>query len=118
MADLCYTNVGDAESGRRIKNIGIATAPVYAGERIEAVRAGLPEVSGNGAEGGSSTDGPIWDSINLDDGLIDTVRVGGGGGDLDPTAKPELPRCYAADLYINGSLAAQLTLHLQEGKTK
>ena len=118
MANLCYTNVGDAESGRKIKNIGIATAPVYAGETVEAVRAGLPEVSGNGNEGGSSTDGPIWESRNLEDGLTDTVRVGGGGGDLDPTAKPELPQCYVADLYLNGSLAAQLTLRLQEGETK
>lgn len=118
MANLCYTNVGDAESGRKIKNIGIATAPVYAGETVEAVRAGLPEVSGNGNEGGSSTDGPIWVSRNLEDGLTDTVRVGGGGGDLDPTAKPEVPQCYAANLYLNGSLAAQLTLRLQEGETK
>ena len=115
MADIIYTNIGDAESGRKIKNIGIATAPVYAGETVEAVRAGLPKVSGTGNEGGSSTEGPIWGSQNLKEGLTGTVSFGGGGGDLDAAAEPQLPQCYAADLYLNGSLAAQLTLRLQEG---
>ena len=41
---------------------------------------------------------------------------GGGYSGVFDEEKFDLPRYYAADLYINGSLAAELTLPLLKGE--
>ncbi|MEI3363528.1 MAG: hypothetical protein V8R75_13855 [Oscillospiraceae bacterium] len=63
--------------------------------------------------GGSSTDGSAWSSRTLEEGWGPTVRLGGGGsGGGFPFS---LPGAYAADLYLNDALAAELTLLPVEG---
>ena len=72
---------------------------------------------GNQGGGGSSSDGSSWASTRLGPGDLDgDLFLGGGGsgyqglGELAP-----LPASYAADLYLNGELAAELTLLPVEG---
>ncbi len=58
---------------------------------------------------GSSTSGESWGSKPLENGWESPVFLSGGGGGGYETA-PDRPGYYAADLYLNGILDAELTL--------
>ena len=100
------------ENGKKLKSIGLSAMPLYGSETAEKIT--LPKLSGNGSEGGSSTNGEIWETQILQNGLIGTLNVGGGGGDIDAEAEPEMPRCYAADFYVNGEFIEHLTMNPQK----
>ena len=72
--------------------------------------------AGSDSGSGSSSGGENWASQDLPLGWESPIFLGGGGsggqgiGDLPPR-----PASYAADLYLNGELAAELTLLPAEG---
>ena len=63
--------------------------------------------------GSYSTDGGSWGGKSLDPGWDSPVFLSGGGTSAD--GMPEPPACYAVNLYLNGQLAAELTLLPVEG---
>ena len=102
--------VGDPDRKNAYFQIGVSVVPLEAGEERPELR---PARDG----GGSSSTGETWMSASLEPGDLDgTVFLGGGGGggqgigDLGP-----MPAAYAADLYLNRELAAELTLLPVEG---
>lgn len=105
------THLGTAEDREKIEGLGISIAPVYSGEtRPENLTAAIVYNSE-----GSSNSGESWASQKLIPGWGPIVEIGGGGTTFDAERDVVLPEYYAADLYINNELAAQLDLHLQEG---
>ncbi len=103
------THLGTAQDRDQIGSLGLSVAPVYAGEtRPDHLK--MP----SGSSGGSSSSGERWSSLQMNPGWGPAVELFGGGGTFDPEEDAELPEYYAADLYINGVLAAQLELRLQE----
>lgn len=103
--------LGSEEEKSAIKQLGVSVLPLDEGEQRPALRS-----AGSGSGGGSSNHGEDWVSRELDSDWGPVALMGGGGGssafDEDSLL---LPDCYAADLYINGQKAAELTLRLQEG---
>ena len=110
--DISYTYLGAEENGKKLKSIGLSAMPLYGSETAEKIT--LQKLNGNASEGGSSTNGEIWETQILQNGLVGTLNVGGGGGDIDPGSEPEMPRCYAADFYVNGEFAEHLTMNPQK----
>ncbi len=101
------TYVGDEARKSEIKHLGVSTAPVASLTEERPVLANPGTIDGSG----SSTDGSDWSAKPLEPGWGPEVWMSGsgGGGDFD-IGKPNLPAAYAADLYINGSKAAELIL--------
>ncbi len=104
--------IGEPDGQAAYHQIGVSVAPMAEGEE-------RPELRNPGNQGGSgsSSDGSSWVSTRLGPGDLDgPIFLGGGGsgyqglGELGP-----LPASYAADLYLNGELAAELTLLPVEG---
>lgn len=96
-----------------VHQVGISYAPWPANQE-------RPQLETPGAENAvsSGTQGDCWATETLHEGQNPVIDLGGGGysepfGDSWLT----LPQRYAADLYINGELAAQLTV-LPEEKAK
>lgn len=84
-----------------IYEIGVSVAPIRDGDLAHP---------GTGNSSGGSTDGSSWGSRSLEPGWESTVLLLGGGsfgGDPENFTPPE---SYAADLYLNGEKAAELTL--------
>lgn len=105
------THLGTGSERNDIRQIGLSVAPVFSGEtRPENLHAAV----GTYSSGGSSS-GRDWFSRTLDPGWGPTFYQGGSGGSFDPAGDNELPEYYAADLYLNNKLVAQIDLHLQEG---
>lgn len=101
---------GPEEEKADIRHIGLSTAPI----REEGVR---PELThpGDGEGGGSSNGGDSWGAQTLRGDWDWEIWISGGGsGGLDPE-RYELPGAFAADLYINGTKTAELTLLPVEG---
>ena len=108
------THLGTESERNGIRQIGLAVAPVFSGEtRPENLHAAVGAHSS-----GSSSTGEDWFSCILDPGWEPAFYQGDSGSSFDPAYDNELPEYYAADLYINNNLAAQIDLHLQEGVTK
>ena len=100
--------LGGADEESALSRIGVSYAPMGEGEERPTLQ--NPEHPDGG---GSSTDGSAWSSRTLEEGWGPTVRLGGGGsGGGFPFS---LPGAYAADLYLNDVLAAELTLLPVEG---
>lgn len=100
--------LGGADEQSALSRIGVSYAPMGEGEERPTLQ--NPEHPDGG---GSSTDGSAWSSRTLEEGWGPTVRLGGGGsGGGFPFS---LPGAYAADLYLNDVLAAELTLLPVEG---
>ena len=104
--------IGEPDGQAAYRQIGVSVDSMAAGEE-------RPELRNPGNQGGSgsSSDGSSWASTRLGPGDLDGVLfLGGGGsgyqgiGELGPP-----PVSYAADLYLNGELAAELTLLPVEG---
>lgn len=106
------THLGTAEDRGKIEGLGLSVAPVYSGEKRPD---NLTAVTGYSSGGGSSN-GESWGSQRTEPGWGPAIVLNrGGGGTFNPQRDAVLPEYYAADLYINNKLAAQLDLHLQEG---
>ena len=103
-----YTG-GPADKARYTA-LGVSGAPLkWSEERPELQAPGL------GRGGGSSSSGESWHSVPLKGDWDDHLSLGGGGSGEYGGAS--LPDYYAADLYLNGELAAELTLLPVEGGT-
>ena len=103
--------LGTEEEKTAITHLGLSVAPMDAGEERPSL-----QPLGMGSGGGSSSTGECWSSRSLDSDWGPAVSMGGGGGSSEfDTDSFLLPDFYAADLYINGEKAAELTLRLQEG---
>ncbi len=104
------THLGTESERNGIRQIGLSVAPVFAGEeRPEHLHAAVGDSSGG------SSDGETWFSCIANSGLEPTFCQPGSGGSFDPVRDNVLPEYYAADLYINDTLTAQIDLRLQEG---
>ena len=107
----CCVFLGSEEEKSAITQIGLSVLPLEKGEQRPTLRS-----AGSGSGGGSSNHGEAWASRELDSDWESVALMGGGGGSSGFDADSFLlPDCYAADLYINGQKAAELTLRLQEG---
>lgn len=105
------THLGTAEDRDKIEVLGLSIAPVYSGEN----RPKNLTVPVGGHSGGSSSNGESWSSQKTEPGWGPTITNDGGGGTFDPNRDAVLPEFFAADLYVNDALIAQLDLKLQEG---
>lgn len=91
----------------RYTHIASSSFPLWAGDERPAMRnPGMRE------GGGGSTDGSNWGGCSLETGWESPVFLSGGGA----SGGGYLPDSYAVDLYLNGGLAAQLTLLPVEGE--
>lgn len=102
---------GDPEDRDNYRSIGVSSMPMWEdGERPELQHPG----AGSNSSGSSST-GANWASRDLDYdwGKEDRIFLSGGGSSREGFI--ELPAAYAADLYLNGEKAAELTLRPVEG---
>ena len=104
MAD--YTGAAEDKAG--YESIGVSYVPLWAGDE-------RPVLQGEGGMNGSgsSSDGEGWGQNILDWDWGDTVFLVGDGGSRGDFIDP--PERYAADLYLNGKKAAELTLLPSEG---
>ena len=103
--------LGTQEEKADITHLGISVVPLDEGEDRPSLHS-----AGRGSGGGSSSTGEDWASRTLDPGWGPVVPMGGGGSSSGfEKDSLSLPYRYAADLYINGNKAAELTLRLQEG---
>ena len=104
------THLGSEAERNGINQIGISVAPVFSGQtRPESLHAAV------GTYSASSTSGEDWFSYELEPGWGPAFYQEGSGGSFNPAYDNELPEYYAANLYINNKLMAQIDLHLQEG---
>ena len=100
------THIGSEAERNSINQIGISVAPVFSGEQRPDLHAAVGTYSA-----GSSSAGEDWFSYKLEPGREPTFCH---GGSFYPAYDNELPEYYAADLYINNELAAQIDLRPQE----
>lgn len=99
---------GEAADKERYTSIAASSRPVWAGQERPALHApGLP------GEAGSSSSGDSWASEFLEEDWASPIFLSGGGGSAREGF--EHPGSYAVDLYLNGQLAAELTLLPAEG---
>ena len=100
-AEAVYT--GDPADKGNYTRIGLSVCPVWEGQ-------GCPELRDPGIRngGGGSSSGDTWGALALEPGWEDVISFGGGGS--GSTESDHIPVAYAADLYLNGELAAELTL--------
>lgn len=109
----CIYTGSDADKAA-ITQVGISSAPMEEGEERPDLRGAYV-----GDQSGSSTSGESWGSRNLGQDWDDELFMSGGGtNDEFDEERLRLPDGYAADLYINGRKAAELTLRLQEGRAQ
>ena len=103
LIEVDYT--GSPADKAKYTHLGLSAAPLQEdGARPELQAPGL------GWGGGSSSTGEFWHSAPLKGDWSEQLSLGGGGfGGESP------PDCYAADLYLNGELAAELTFLPVEG---
>ena len=112
--DLTAVYTGDPEKRQEIQSVGVSCAPMtFGGERPELQR-------GTGNSSGSSSTGSSWGFTNDLDWAFhgDEIPLGGGGGGGSGGSGPWEylpPDCYAADFYLNGEKAGELTLLPVEG---
>ena len=112
--DLTAVYTGDPEKRQEIQSVGVSCAPMtFGGERPELQR-------GTGNSSGSSSTGSSWGFTNDLDWAFhgDEIPLGGGGGGGSGGSDPWEylpPDCYAADFYLNGEKAGELTLLPVEG---
>ena len=110
--DSLCTYVGDPAERDSITLLGVSSMPMDdAGTRPR------PRAIGGNSSSGSSSTGESWDSQRLEGDWGPTVWMGGGGSgdEFDAATSFTPPPAWAADLYINGQKAAELTLPLMEG---
>lgn len=105
------TYMGGPAGKDGITHLGLSAARMDTlGERPELRSSG-------GMNGGGSSDSECWGGRSLEKGWGPAVSLGGGESSdaFDPDTGFELPAGFAADLYLNGEKAAELTLLPVEG---
>lgn len=105
------TYMGGPAKKDGITHLGLSAARMDTlGERPELRSSG-------GMNGGGSSDSECWGGRSLEKGWGPAVSLGGGESSdaFDPDTGFELPAGFAADLYLNGEKAAELTLLPVEG---
>ena len=109
---ISCTYVGDPADKDGLTQLGLSVMPMDDPEERPKMRSS----AGTHGSGGSST-GESWGGQSLEGDWGPTVHMGGNGSSdvYDPDTSFDLPLCYAADLYINGEKAAELTLLPVEG---
>lgn len=110
--ELTCTYVGGPAKKSGITRLGLSTAP------INDLQEERPELrSSGGTSSGSSSTGESWGGWSLGEDWDSVVSMGGGEGSgaFDPDTSFDLPAGFAADLYVNGEKAAELTLLPVEG---
>lgn len=101
---------GEQADKAGITRIGVSAAPVDSVLERPFLRRPY------GDSGGSSSTGEVWYSRSLGGDWEDVLSSGyGGSSDAFGGDSFGLPRFYAADLYVNDSLEAELTLPLLKG---
>ncbi len=112
--DAIITHLGSAADRDMIKRLGISAAPVYPGEnRPDDMTDPTTSAYESGRSGLNSS---WWYNHMTESGWGPTVTLDLGGSQTsEPKQYFNLPEYYAADLYINNELAAELTLDLQKG---
>ena len=100
------------EDSASIETLGISTEPYGAGESRPTLALIPAQVEGSGGSSG----GTHWSNRHLDPGWGPEVPLGGGGGSdpYDSDTAFAAPAAVAADLYLNGEKAAELTLLPEE----
>lgn len=102
--DAIYT--GDPADKAKYTHISVSSAPIWEGRERPALKS-VDIVDG----GGSSSTGSSWGGHSLGERWLesdDPIFISGGGS--GNTGFESFPAAYAADLYLNGELAAELTL--------
>ncbi len=99
---------GTPEDKEKYREIGVSYLPMQAGEPRPSLR--TPD---SGSSTGTSSTGAGWGSNTLEGDWDDEIFLAGGGSSREGVVHP--PDAYAADLYLNGELAAELTLLPSEG---
>ncbi len=101
---------GDPADAAKYTHIAATAIPLWeVQERPKLDAPGL--VDGGGSATGGSTDGANWGGQPLNDGDLEpggTIFLSGGGS--SGVSTEHFPPAYAVDLYLNGELAAELTL--------
>ena len=92
---------GDPADKGKYTHLGLSCTPLWGDQERPVLRA-----PGTGDASGGSNWGDSWTSHSLEGDWDVHIPLGGGGGDDD---RP-MPDRYAANLYLNGELAAELTL--------
>ena len=107
---------GDSDKKSEYTGISARCVPIYGEFDGRPEIEPLDEVHLGTDSGSSSSDGSISGTRILENGWDDWIFLSGGGtGSAGSTLETySLPRAYAMDLYLNGELAAELTL-LPEG---
>lgn len=107
------TYVGDPAKKDSIIQMGLSTAP------MDDLQEERPELrsSGGTSGGGSSSTGENWGGWSLEKDWDPVVSMGGDESSdaFDPDAGFDRPAGFAADLYVNGEKAAEMTLLPVEG---
>ena len=107
---------GDPDRKGGYTGIGVSCVPIYGEPDGRPGVEPLDEDWLGSYSTGSSSGGSHTGTRILEDGWDDWIFLSGGGGSYtgNDTESYSLPRAYAVDLYLNGKLAAELTL-LPEG---
>ncbi|WP_298019466.1 M56 family metallopeptidase [uncultured Dysosmobacter sp.] len=101
--------VGEQADKAEIWRVGVSAAPTDSLLERPQLRRSYGEVSGSGG-------GELWASQSISGDWEDTVFMGGGGSSAPFDGNSfDPPRFYAADLYVNDRLEAELTLPLLKG---
>ena len=109
------TYLGSQEEKKNITSLGLICAP--AGKDGTRPELDGRDMSSNSS--GSSNHGELWCNTGLGVDWGSEVPMNGGGTTRGYSRSSfELPEFFAADVYVNGEKAAELTLQLKEGVAK
>ena len=113
--DLTAVYTGDPADRASIRSVGVSCAPWPFEDQRPELRS-----PGTGYSTGSSSDGGEWGTTDTFNWAMhgDEIPLGGGGGGGSGGTEPWVyppPDRYAADFYLNGEKAGELTLLVVEG---
>ncbi len=103
-----------------ITKLGLSVQAMAEGEERPDLHVPYYDPQHYAGASGTAPGGGSWYSYPMEPGWGPVIDMGGGGGggDVDGNESFLLPASFAADLYINHELAAQLTLLPEEGGAK
>lgn len=101
---------GDPADKGKYESLALSSVPLWGDQERPVLRR-----PGSGHQGGSSSSGESWQSRPLTEDWDQHVISLDGGGHGGYGEQESMPSRYAANLYLNGELAAKLTLLPVEG---